>query len=486
MTNPYDREPMMEVPSPSRPLSVARHLMDTTFSDNGTPTLVRWHKHYWAYNGTCWTLKDPEQVCGDLYRTLENAYYLDKDGDRKDFNPDPKKISNVTATLNIVAAEPALGVGTMPAWLGDGPAWYSPTTGQLVDPGDPRDYVAVTNGILNWKTRALRPHSPGFFSHFALPYAYDAEATAPEWENFLHTIFEHDPKAIDLIQEYCGYLVSGATNRHKALLLIGPPRAGKGTLSRIIQRLIGAENTTSPTLGSLGSRFGLAELVGKTLAVLEDARDSEHLHRSTTVERLLSIIGEDPVPVEQKGKDFVTMRLPVRFMIVSNETPRFNDASGAIATRFLPVELMKSFLGKEDIHLEEKLSREMPGILNWALDGLARLEAQQGFTVPDTSEELSEEIQATASPLILFFRDTERFILTGSDEDYVALRDVHRVYRLWCDEAGMRPFGQVEFGKKVNASPVDVRVKNTVPEEGMKKNRYIFRLREDRGAWNAA
>ncbi|MCX4670329.1 hypothetical protein OG453_27165 [Streptomyces sp. NBC_01381] len=33
-----------------------------------------------------------------------------------------------------------------------------------------------------------------------------------------------------------------------------------------------------------------------------------------------------------------------------------------------------SWLGKEDTGLTDKLAEETPGILNWALDGLARLE----------------------------------------------------------------------------------------------------------------
>src|SRR5690606_40106778 len=73
--------------------------------------------------------------------------------------------------------------------------------------------------------------------------------------------------------------------------------------------------------------------------------------------------------------------------VCSSDLPNFADASGAIARRFIVLTMRHSFLGRENIRLTRELLEELPGILNWALDGLARLEQQGGFTEPASRSE---------------------------------------------------------------------------------------------------
>ncbi len=50
---------------------------------------------------------------------------------------------------------------------------------------------------------------------------------------------------------------------------------------------------------------------------------------SLFVERLLSISGEDTLPVNRKYRDHWTGKLPSRLHVISNELPRLGDASEA-------------------------------------------------------------------------------------------------------------------------------------------------------------
>ena len=69
-----------------------------------------------------------------------------------------------------------------------------------------------------------------------------------------------------------GYLVSGDTKQQKIFLLVGPKRGGKGTIGRVLSRMIGRHNVAGPTLASLSTNFGLQDLIGKPVAVISDAR----------------------------------------------------------------------------------------------------------------------------------------------------------------------------------------------------------------------
>ena len=116
------------------------------------------------------------------------------------------------------------------------------------------------------------------------------------------------------------------------------------------------------------------------------------------MERLLSITGEDMLTVDRKYREPWSGKLPTRFVILSNELPKFRDSSGAIANRLLILQMTESFLGREDHTLDARLAAELPGILMWALEGLDRLVRNGRFTVPGASTDAANLMMDLASP----------------------------------------------------------------------------------------
>ena len=116
------------------------------------------------------------------------------------------------------------------------------------------------------------------------------------------------------------------TGQQKILMIVGPKRSGKGTIARVLGRSVGMANVCAPTFSSLGERFGLQPLLGKTLGIVSDARLSGRTDAAVVVERLLSVSGEDAQTIDRKNLSPVTSRLTARFMILTNELPRLNNA----------------------------------------------------------------------------------------------------------------------------------------------------------------
>ena len=77
--------------------------------------------------------------------------------------------------------------------------------------------------------------------------------------------------------------------------------------------------------------------------------------------------------IDRKYASAWTGQVGSRFLILSNELPRLADVSGALAGRFILLSLTESFYGREDPGLTDKLLTVLPGILNWAIAGWARL-----------------------------------------------------------------------------------------------------------------
>lgn len=425
-------------PSPALSLEVAQRLVDEVFTTlDGHRTLVYWRGSWWGWESRHWERWDDEiSLKAPIWMRLREVTYGEKEQE-KAWAPSSQKVGSLMEPLRVLTR---LDSETSPAWLDHRSAPRADRT------------ISMVNGLLDLETRTLLPHTPAFFTTDSLGFSYDPDATCPEWEAFLRDIFEHDPKAALLLQEYTGYILSGRMEMQKALLVVGPPRSGKGTISRTLQQLIGEKNSVSPTLHSLASEFGLSELVGKLLAVTEDARGSTLREAGGSVEKLLNIIGEDAVMANRKGEPYWKGTLPTRFMLMANEVPQFIDASGAIKSRFMALRLRKSYVDNPDITLRERISQELPGIFNWALAGLGRLDAQGRFTQPDTMGEVIGLMGELGSPVKTFL--DEVCTVTGEDYDRVRVSELQQAFNNWnrTMSPGAKEITQPLLRKRVEAA----------------------------------
>jgi len=368
--------------------------------------------------------------------------------------PTAKKVtaritSDTMRALEAISLLP--GKVEQPAWLDDDcpPPWPA------------AECIVTRSGIIHIPSvgtdaRHIIPCTPALFSTNVLPYGYDADADCPEWLAFLASLLSDDPASIETLQEWFGLCLVPDTRHHKLLMLIGPPRSGKGTIARVLRGMIGIQNLGSPTLSSLAGPFGLWPLVGKLVALIADARLSGRTDAIAVVERLLSISGEDPQDVARKNLPTLAgVRLPVRFLIMTNELPNMRDASGALLTRVILVKLTRSFAGREDKTLGDRLLRELPGVLNWSIRGWQRLQARGYFVQPDTGRELLDDLADMASPITAFIDD--RCLL--GPEYSVAIDELFSAWKAWCEAHGRDHPGTMQtFGRDLRAARPEITV----------------------------
>jgi putative DNA primase/helicase len=218
--------------------------------------------------------------------------------------------------------------------------------------------------------------------------------------------------------------------------------------------LVGQANVAGPTLGSLASNFGLSPLVGKPVAILSDARFSGRAgEQAMVVERLLSISGEDTLTIDRKNRPHLTVKLPTRFPIMTNELPRLTDASAALPSRLLVLQLTRSWYGQEDTGLAQRLLAERAGIFRWALEGLKRLKARGKFQQPASGEEASRRMTELSSPVTAFVQDCCEL---GSNKT-TTKRALFERWREWCADSGHEPGSEPTFGKNLLAAFPEIR-----------------------------
>jgi putative DNA primase/helicase len=452
-TIPFPQTP--PILDPRDPISSARVFVDLKYSHAGQRLLIHHADEWRAWSGSHYPITDETTIRAQLWTFLEQAKKPVGKGKIEDFKPTAARVSDVLDAMRAVCNLPASM--TPPVWLR---ASKIPA----------HEIIACANGLLHLPTRRLHPHDPAFFCVNANDFDFDPDAACPEWLRFLDDLWSDDPEAIDTLQNWAGYSLTTDTRHHKIMMLVGPKRGGKGTIGRVLTALLGAANVCSPTLSSLGTNFGPWQLLDKQLAIIADARLSGRADQHIIAERLLSISGEDLQTIDRKYKEPWTGRLAVRFMILTNELPRIADASTALPSRFIILPLSKSFLGNEDHGLTDRLLAELPGILNWALDGWSLLTARARFIQPQSGVNLIQELEDLASPVATFVR--ERCTVGPGKE--VQVDSLFGAWIAWCEAQGREHPGTAQtFGRDLRAA---------VP--GLKRTRRrVAQDSEQRIAW---
>jgi putative DNA primase/helicase len=372
-------------------------------------------------------------------------------------------VNNVMQALGSLALLPASV--TPPAWL-------------LADAPFPADEALATRNaivhlpsLVGGKSDFACAPTPTFFTTCALDYDFNPNAPRPgRWLEFLGQLWPDDPESIVLLQDWFGYTLTPDVTQHKMLLLVGPPRGGKGTIARVLKRLVGEVNVAAPTLSSLATNFGLWPLIGKQLAIIGDARfTGSQDQRQVVIERLLTISGGDDITIDRKNLTPVTLTLPTRFVILSNELPELKETSGALANRFLYLKSTRSWLGCEDTKLTDKLLTELPGILLWAIAGWQRLRERGKFMQPESGLEMKEAVADMASTTGAFVNDCcELGPACEAEKAYL-----YACFINWCFSKGIKTAPKdFVFARDLYAACPGVRSKR--PEaKGVRCNVYV-------------
>ncbi|BBO33647.1 phage/plasmid primase, P4 family [Lacipirellula parvula] len=395
---------------------------------------------YWWANGR-YGEKPPEEVRAEIVNLLNKKWL-------------GVKSRNVSDVLEHVKAKSILPASVEPpSWLAAPPhGWAS------------EECLATKNSVVHLPSLIQNlapcdtPASPAFLTTSATDFQLDLNAPRPDnWLKFLDALWKDDVESIHALQEWFGYLLTHDTRQQKLMLLVGPKRSGKGTIARILTALVGKGNVAAPTLGGLATNFGLWPLIGKSVAIVSDARLSGRSDQAAVVERILSITGEDSITIDRKNMAPITVRLPTRFVILTNELPKLSDASGAIVSRVVLLHTTNSFYGKEDHDLTERLLGELPGILLWAIEGWRRLRERGRLLQPETGLESLGEMNDLASPVAAFVRDC----CVVDRVAHVTPSDLYATWERWCKSQGREKFiGTVQsFARDLLAAEPSIRRK---------------------------
>ena len=314
--------------------------------------------------------------------------------------------------------------------------------------------IAMKNGILDMNapgvgySNSLSPHTPDFFSTSCLPFGYDPEAKCPTWLRFLKKSLP-DGELRLFLQEWFGYNLVFDYQHHKFVLFIGEGANGKSVVCTVLRALIGSENVSGVGLEQFDPKrtFPVAAMLGKLANIIEEIGEVDNVAEGV----LKDLSTGGVMTVERKNKDPFEMKATARLTFATNVLPRFKDRSSALWRRMMPIPFDVQILNpaEQDKRLVNsdwwESSGELPGVMNWAILGLIRLNEQEQFTMPMVSGKLLKQYQAEANPAATFLEEN----YSTQPGSSISVTSLYKHYSMWMTNQNNKALGQSRFTREV-------------------------------------
>ena len=268
--------------------------------------------------------------------------------------------------------------------------------------------INLKNGLYDTRTHELKPHTSEYLSTVQIPVAHDPAATCPAIDMFLSEVL--DSGDIKTVYEWFGFTLEPEYWIQKMLMLLGEGSNGKSTFLDLFEAFIGPNNCVNESIHQLvNNRFRVAGLYGKLANIHADISDRE-LNNTGTL-KLLS--GGDKISAEKKGKEPFKFKNFARLIFSANRLPRARDDTDAWYRRWTFISFTRKFGPDPDaVKLDDKkimhklaTDEELSGLLNHAIEALAVLHEQDGFTNNLSTEETRKIYTRLSDPVAVFLQD---------------------------------------------------------------------------------
>ena len=286
------------------------------------------------------------------------------------------------------------------------------------------------------------------FMRYQLPFYYDLNATSPLFDQFLTQVLPDQASQFVLAEFIASALMkSNQLKLEKALLLYGKGSNGKSVIFEIISALLGRENISNFSLGSLTNDNGYsrAELAGKILNYASE------IHGEMKSDVFKQLVSGEPVEVRSPyGKPYFLTDYP-KLMFNCNELPDKVEHSHAFFRRFIIIPFMTTIPeDKQDKELSTKIiANELPGIFNWILLGSERLIENKGYTLCEASNEKVSAYKQQSNSVLLFMDDCG---YVSSTTNRIKLKELYSDYKSYCSENGYVAINYVKFSATLKSA----------------------------------
>ena len=289
--------------------------------------------------------------------------------------------------------------------------------------------------------------SPEMMTSQSIGCEYLPEAKCPTFEKALNEMMNNRHQLVEFVQRAIGYSLSGDTSEQCFFLMHGSGGNGKTVLQNTIKSLLGdyavhSQFSAFTRTYNNSQTSELARLHSARIVIASEAGVSKKFDE----ERLKQITGGDSVTARFLYNEPFTFTPKFKLWLAVNSLPKVEDFSMGFWRRVRIIPFERLFQGDNmDPNLEEKLKKELPGILNWALRGLQEWK-QHGLKPPSEVVNATKEYQTENDVVAQFLEDE-----TLTDEkSKIRTTDLYSAFIKWHEgEYNGKPMTQNKFSRRV-------------------------------------
>jgi len=295
------------------------------------------------------------------------------------------------------------------------------------------------NGVLDIKAYQFTEHRREYYQTIQFDFSYDADRECPKWKEFLASL-ELEEDTYKRMQEWAGYCLVPITPLQKCLFLKGDGDNGKSVILETIAAML--NNVSTMEVHQLFEKFKVSELQGKLANICTDIQTTKIFS-----EEFKKIVSGEPVTAERKFRDPFKFRPFAKLLFSANNFIPTKDRSRGFFRRFDILEFKKIFpKEQQDEFLKDKLREELPGIFNWAYEGLKRLMANNWkMTESKEMEQSLSEFKEASNPLQQFINEACEI----NQKAWIDTKSFRKEYENWCKEMGYEVLADNKLGQEM-------------------------------------
>lgn len=357
------------------PMSVARHVLSIIQGPEGEPSLITMGGAVLHWHGEKWNLMDILWLRRNLWKILDQIQVLSTNGGTKSYGPTRQKVDDIVEAIMVLTHREEI------------PFPFS-LSGSSEDV-EAEWCLTLDDGIVFFREDGdieIVERTPEWVDPFVIPLSVERvqrhfesktedelnDWTPPCWRKCLSDWSGNCPIWMETIRRMFAYTMIPYRLFDKLFLLYGKVRGGKGVICRRLCSIL-QDSVHSVSLDDISDRFRMWGVTGKRMLYVPEAGQMPNREAEMAQRMLKNIVGRDRITIERKYGDPLSIRPRCVPIISSNEVLPITDTSRGLSSKMVVIPFKKSFLGVEDLNLENKLAMEEKDIILWAMQGIRSL-----------------------------------------------------------------------------------------------------------------